>query len=112
MNNYLIGLTLFFCTVGAMCAPKEEKNMGQYITNIDGERIGTTFDEKCRALQTLGAVPVEGDQFEKDLVCVVDNGPFAAAGYAFNNREFEEFKSPCGRRKQWFTLANAAEHVD
>lgn len=86
--------------------------MGRYITSINEEWIGTTFDEKCRALEFLGAVPSEGDMYEDNLVCVVDNGPYAAAAHAYNNREYEEFKSPCGRRKQWFILEDADEHID
>ena len=86
--------------------------MGKYINDIQGERLGTTFEQKCHALQHFGAIEADGEQFEKDLVCVVDNGPFAAIGYAFNSAEYEEFKSPCGRRKQWYTLENASEHAD
>lgn len=115
MVNYLIGLAMALSMVATICAPsqelKKEKKMGQYINDIEGEHIGTTFEQKCHALEHFGAVQVDGEQYEKDLVCVVDNGPFATAGYAFNQAEYEEFKSPCGRRKQWFKLDNAAEYV-
>ena len=38
------------------------------------------------------------------LICVVDNGPFEAAGYAFNEREFDCFRVPDGRPRTWMTM--------
>jgi hypothetical protein len=86
--------------------------MGRYVNYIDGEHIGTTFEQKCHVLTQKGAVEVDGTSYQKDLVCVVDNGPFAAAGYAYCEREFEEFKSPCGRRKRWFKLDNVEHYAE
>ena len=40
----------------------------------------------------------------KALICVVDNGPFEAAGYAFSEREFQAFKDPDGRQKIWMVM--------
>lgn len=38
-------------------------------------------------------------------VCLVNNGPFFAAGVAFCEREIEEFKRPDDHRpKQWFMV--------
>ena len=31
---------------------------------------------------------------QEAFICVLDNGPFEAAGFAYNEREFEEFKAP------------------
>ena len=38
-------------------------------------------------------------------VCLVDNGPFTAAGVAFNEREVQAFSYPDGRFKIWFRVA-------
>jgi hypothetical protein len=86
--------------------------MEQYINDINGEYIGTTFEQKCHALHCLGADKVDVDHFEENLVCVIDHGPFASASYAFNRAEFDELKSPENRIKQWFVVENAAEHVE
>ena len=45
------------------------------------------------------------------MICVIDNGFFAAAAYAYNESEYEEFKQPDGRPKQWYTLDNAEEYA-
>jgi len=35
-------------------------------------------------------------------VCLINNGPFSAAGVAYCEQEFEEFKVPDGRPRVWF----------
>lgn len=35
-------------------------------------------------------------------VCLVDNGPFTAAGICYNEDEFKVFLEPDGRSKMWF----------
>ena len=53
-------------------------------------------------------------------VCLVDNGPFKAAGVAFNEREVNEFNNPNdGRFKVWYivskekllTVSNLADYL-
>lgn len=34
-------------------------------------------------------------------ICLIDNGPFTAAGIAFSASEFEAFRYPDGRPKVW-----------
>jgi hypothetical protein len=46
--------------------------------------------------------------WEENLVCVVENGPFDAAGYVFNQRELEAFSYPDSRRKTWLHVPDAA----
>lgn len=46
-------------------------------------------------------------KFTNNLVCVVDNGPFEAAAYAYSENEMEEFKYPDGRPKRWLTVPDA-----
>jgi len=39
------------------------------------------------------------------IICVIDNGPFEAAGYCYSPREFEEFSDPMdSRRKTWLLI--------
>ena len=40
----------------------------------------------------------------KSIVCVVDNGAFEAAGYAFDKAEFEAFDRPDGRPRAWLLM--------
>lgn len=80
--------------------------MGKYINGI-----GTTFAQKEAGLKELGAVEIPTpEQFEEDLVCLVDNGLFAAAAYAFSEKEMQYFREdPAGRPQKWFKLYEAAE---
>jgi hypothetical protein len=49
------------------------------------------------------------DVSEKDgLICVVSNGPFEAAGFCFDEREFREFSDPKDDRpKTWLLMERA-----
>jgi hypothetical protein len=38
-------------------------------------------------------------------VCLVDNGPFTAAGIAFDERELQAFTYPDHRPKQWYWVS-------
>lgn len=85
--------------------------MGYYI-----DRVGKTplpYKKKADAILSL----VEGvkeiappTKFEADLVCVVENPFFDAAGYAFDECEMEDFKYPHDHRpKRWLIVPGAAE---
>jgi len=42
---------------------------------------------------------------DKALICVINNGPFEAAGFAFDDREFRGFSAPGDPRpKQWMMM--------
>ncbi len=41
------------------------------------------------------------------LVCVIDNGPWEAAGFAFSEAEFKEFARGDGRPKIWVQMDRA-----
>lgn len=47
------------------------------------------------------------------LICVVDNGPFEAAAYIYNQRELEAFDDPRDIRRKWWLLMdkNKAEEL-
>lgn len=48
---------------------------------------------------------------DRAIICVVDNGPFEAAGYCFNMREFEAFSDPSDNRpKQWLVMSKKKVH--
>lgn len=77
--------------------------MGKYINGI-----GTTFREKISNLKKHHDAEAINppEVFQENLVCVVDNGPFAAAGWAFDEREMREFSAPDRRPKQWMIVPN------
>jgi hypothetical protein len=86
--------------------------MGKYVNQINGVQLGSSFNSKCEKLSEMGAVQVRDSEFMENMICVVDNGFFAAAAYAYSESEYNEFKSPDGRPKRWFTLEDVALHID
>lgn len=84
--------------------------MGYYINNLaDGTEL--PGKGKAKALIESGGARLidRPDGFVEDLVCVVDNGPFDAAGYCFSEEEFKVFASNDGRSKRWLIVPNAKE---
>lgn len=80
--------------------------MGRYINSLDGE---TVLGEHGKADAILSGMPGSTEikqpkEFIENLVCVVDNGIFEAAGYAFDQREFKDFSYPDGRPKRWLIV--------
>jgi hypothetical protein len=78
--------------------------MGKYINQTSKGGVGASANAKCAALIADGAVEItQPSGFQPNLVCVVDNGPFAAAAYCYNEREFADFIYWGDRRpKRWF----------
>jgi len=73
--------------------------MGYYINeNSKGESLPSIG--KVQALIEDGAEVVKAE-YQPNLICVVDNIMFEAAGYCYSEEEFEEFKHPDGRKKTW-----------
>jgi hypothetical protein len=85
--------------------------MGNYINqNSKGENLGASFNEKCESLESDGAVKIEHGTkiiFQPNLVCVVNNGIFAAAAHAYSEMEMKCFLEDCGRQKSWFIYEHA-----
>jgi len=82
--------------------------MGKYV-NIDLERRPLHARGKATALVQSGAErisePTAFDQHPgKAVLCVVENGPFDAAAWAFSQGELECFKREDGRPKSWLTV--------
>lgn len=85
-------------------------NMGYYINKLAD---GTPLPGKGKAkilIERGGATLIDPPTaFKEDLVCVVDNFAFDAAGYCFCEEEFKVFAAPDGRSKRWLIVPNAKE---
>lgn len=82
--------------------------MGKYV-NTDSKGNQLPASGKVQALVADGA-EVTDASFKPNLVCVVNNGFFEAAGYAFCEEEFEAFNQPSDTRpKTWLVYEHAAE---
>lgn len=44
---------------------------------------------------------------DEAIICVVDNGPFEAAAFVYNEDELAEFARPDGRPKYWLIMDRA-----
>ena len=86
--------------------------MGYYINQINGKSLPAR--NKTQALINEGAVKIdEPIEFCENLVCVVENGPFDAAAYAFSKGEMKNFQIPSDYRlKTWLIVENAADLSD
>lgn len=80
--------------------------MGRYINQTsNGNPIGW---RKAQALINDGAKEIpQPTTWRPNIVCVVDNGIFEAAGYAFNEQELKIFLTPDGRKKTWLEYPHA-----
>ena len=82
--------------------------MGKYINKTSKGEILPAFD-KAKILIEDGAHEVDDSVFLENMICVVENPMFDAAGYAIDEREFEYFKRPDGRSKTWLVHPLAKE---
>jgi len=85
--------------------------MGKYINQIEEIEMGSSYENKIGVLLAFKAKRVNPIEYEPNLVCVVDNGHFAAAAYAYNDSEFKSFMEFDGRPKSWFILPNASKYA-
>jgi len=79
--------------------------MGKYINKTSKGKI-LLATGKVEALVFDGAfltIPA----WKENLVCVIDNGNFEAAGYAYCENEFNEFNRSDGRLKTWLVYKHA-----
>lgn len=83
--------------------------MGYYIDKVRETYLDPR--DKARQILTLieGAKVIKERPiaFQPDLVCVVENGLFDAAGYCYNEEEMRAFNEPDGRRRTWLTVPDA-----
>ena len=52
-------------------------------------------------------VPLDTLSDNEAIICVVDNGPFEAAGFAYSEKELDEFSRPDGRPRTWVIMDRA-----
>lgn len=86
--------------------------MGKYINGTSNGSVGASAQSKYDAIIADGGQPIpEPTEFVENLVCVVNNGMFGAAAYAFDEREMNAFKQPDGRPKQWLIWNKVSFHA-
>ena len=79
--------------------------MGYYINETStGKELPAIG--KAMALINDGAKEVQ-PEFQPNLICVVNNGMFDAAAYAYSEKEFNVFSQPDGRLKTWLVHPQA-----
>ena len=80
--------------------------MGKYINETSTGTILPPIG-KAKELIKDGAKMVSDDTYQENMVCVVENGWVDAAAYAYSEGEFNEFKTPDGRKKIWLIYPHA-----
>jgi hypothetical protein len=82
--------------------------MGYYI-NKTSKGVELPNAHKADYLILDGATEVKAE-FQPNLICVIENGPFDAAGFIYSKQEFEYFTDPRDNRpKRWLVHPKAAE---
>jgi hypothetical protein len=87
--------------------------MGSYINIIEGKPLGTSFDSKIKVLSEAGAMPVAvPTEWKEGLICVIDNGFMAAAGFAYDEGEMNAFiEGRSSRPWLWMEFPNARQYA-
>jgi hypothetical protein len=84
--------------------------MGYYIETPEHKNKAVQI---CEAVKDAVIIPQPKSYKEipegKAIICVVDNGPFEAAAFCYNEREFEEFAEAISdtRPKKWVLMDRA-----
>jgi len=78
--------------------------MGYYIQGPQKGKVEFLVQHHDALLLTSEAQAREAFAEGFGVVCVVDNGPFEAAVYAFSGPELEVFLTPDGRPKKWLAM--------
>jgi hypothetical protein len=91
----------------------DHRTMGLYINQLaDGTYLPST--DKAAQLIASGAkvipAPTKREDWQENMVCVVENGIFDAAGYADTPNEMMAFSQPQDHRaKTWLIVPDAAK---
>lgn len=84
--------------------------MGKYIEKTSHTK-GLPAKGKVELLVAAGAV-ITTNEYQPNLICVVDNGPFEAAAYVYSEKEYMAFNYARDTRpKTWLTWDKVAEMV-
>ncbi len=86
--------------------------MGKYINKVKDQSLGTSFESKCNVLINNGAILTYPLEYEQNIVCVVDNGMFAACIYIDSESTYNMVKTNDGRLKKWFSMNNPEQWID
>jgi hypothetical protein len=93
--------------------------MGRYLNqDVKGEPLPATGKVEAIIKRIPGTIvrahpPHDESEWTPDLVCVVENGFFDAAGYAHSPEEMMAFSLPHDRRhKTWLHVPNADKLAD
>ncbi len=86
--------------------------MGKYINKTSNGTLGISFNAKKQGLIADGAKQVDPKEYVENMVCIVDNGFFAAAAYVYSEKEFKDFSHEDGRHKEFFVYDKAIEFAD
>lgn len=89
--------------------------MGFYINAINGKEAPSRRKVEFILQNAPGAKVIEPPtEWQQGLVCVVHNGAFDAAGYAYNEDEMRVFLAPdydLQRPRTWLLVPNAKEYT-
>ena len=87
--------------------------MGKYINHIGNKALGASFTDKCNAFENARATKIDTpSQFKEGLICVIDNGHFAAAAHVYSENEMRDFTESFtsgtdNRPRQWYDFPEA-----
>lgn len=86
--------------------------MGYYINTTSKGEILAPFNKVEKLVQDGATIISSPTEFQENLVCVVRNAMFEAAGYAYSEREMEHFQYSefeDGRERTWLIYKHAAK---
>jgi len=87
--------------------------MGVYINHNSNGMPLPTCNKADYLLLDGGTEIDQPEKFIENLICVIENGPFDAAGYIYSKSEFEAFVDPQDPRpKRWIIHQDAAKLAD
>ena len=82
--------------MGYYIETQQAKGKAQQIVDVHGAEL------LQRVPLSVSDVPPD-----KAIICVVDNGPFEAAAFAYDDLELRHFAQPDPRPKQWLLMDRA-----